>query len=105
LFLTGAVRVDNNSAFGKDFSFATYPKVAGTWVISEEPFWGLDFINTLKLRSAFGVSGLQPDVFTALRTFQPTTGTGDQAVVTRSSSATRTSSPNAAPKSSSASTP
>jgi TonB-linked SusC/RagA family outer membrane protein len=82
LFLTGAVRVDNNSAFGEDFDFATYPKVAGTWVISEEPFWGLDFINTLKLRSAFGVSGLQPEVFTALRTFQPITGTGDQPAVT-----------------------
>jgi TonB-linked SusC/RagA family outer membrane protein len=82
LFLTGAVRVDNNSAFGEDFDFATYPKVAATWVISEEPFWKLGFINTLKLRSAFGVSGLQPDVFTALRSFQPVTGTGDQAAVT-----------------------
>jgi len=82
LFLTGAVRVDNNSAFGDNFDLATYPKVAGTWVISEEPFWKLGFINTLKLRSAFGVSGLQPDVFTALRTFQPVTGTADQAAVT-----------------------
>jgi TonB-linked SusC/RagA family outer membrane protein len=82
LFLTGAVRVDNNSAFGEDFDFATYPKIAATWVISEEPFWKLGFINTLKLRSAYGVSGLQPDVFTALRTFQPVTGTGDQAAVT-----------------------
>jgi hypothetical protein len=56
--------------------------VAATWVISEEPFWKLGFVNTLKLRSAFGVSGLQPDVFTALRTFQPVTGTGDQPAVT-----------------------
>ena len=82
LFLTGAVRVDNNSAFGDDFDLATYPKVSGTWVISEEPFWKLGMINTLKLRTAFGVSGLQPDVFTALRTFQPVTGTGDQPAVT-----------------------
>ncbi len=82
LFLTGAVRVDNNSAFGDDFDLATYPKVSATWVISEEPFWGIGQINTLKLRSAFGVSGLQPDVFTALRTFQPTTGSGDAAAVT-----------------------
>jgi len=82
LFLTGAVRVDNNSAFGEDFDFATYPKIAGTWVISEEPFWKVGFINTLKLRTAYGVSGLQPDVFTALRTFQPITGSGDQPAVT-----------------------
>jgi TonB-linked SusC/RagA family outer membrane protein len=82
MFLTGAVRVDNNSAFGEDFSYAAYPKVSATWVISEEPFWKLGAINTLKLRSAFGVSGLQPDVFTALRTFSPTTGTSDAAIVT-----------------------
>lgn len=82
LFLTGAVRVDNNSAFGEDFDLATYPKVSATWVISEEPFWKLGAINTLKLRGAFGVSGLQPDVFTALRTFQPVTGTGDLPAVT-----------------------
>ena len=83
IFLTGAVRVDNNSAFGEDFDLATYPKVSATWVISEEPFWGkLGWINTLKLRSAFGVSGLQPEVFTALRTFSPTTGTSDAAIVT-----------------------
>jgi hypothetical protein len=82
LFLTGAVRVDNNSAFGEDFDLATYPKVSASWVISEEPFWKVGAINTLKLRGAFGVSGLQPDVFTALRTFQPITGTGDQPAVT-----------------------
>jgi len=82
LFLTGAVRVDNNSAFGEDFDLATYPKVSATWVITEEPWWGLGAVNTLKLRGAFGVSGLQPDVFTALRTFQPVTGTGDLPAVT-----------------------
>jgi len=82
LFLTGAVRVDNNSAFGDNFDLATYPKVSGTWVISEEPFWKLGSINTLKLRAAFGQSGLQPEVFTALRTFQPVTGTADQPAVT-----------------------
>jgi TonB-linked SusC/RagA family outer membrane protein len=82
VFLTGAVRVDNNSAFGEDFSFATYPKVGAAWVISEEPFWKLGAINTLKLRAAYGQSGLQPDVFTALRTFQPVTGTADQPAVT-----------------------
>ena len=26
VFLTGAVRVDNNSAFGKDVNLVTYPK-------------------------------------------------------------------------------
>ena len=78
LFLTAAVRVDNNSAFGKDVKFATYPKVSGTWVISEEPWWKGRFLNTLKLRSAFGLSGQQPTDSAALRTYQPITATLDK---------------------------
>jgi TonB-linked SusC/RagA family outer membrane protein len=84
MFVTGAVRVDNNSAFGEDFDFVTYPKVSATWVASEESFWApiRPILGTLKLRAAFGASGQQPDVFTALRTYQPVTGTLDQAAVT-----------------------
>ncbi|MDQ3995397.1 MAG: SusC/RagA family TonB-linked outer membrane protein [Gemmatimonadota bacterium] len=83
LFLTGAVRVDNNSAFGEDFDFVTYPKLSGSWVISEESFWeaARPIVGTLKLRAAYGQSGLQPEVFTALQTYQPITGTGDAAAV------------------------
>ena len=77
LFLTAAVRVDNNSAFGEDFSFVAYPKVSASWVISEEPFWDLGFVNSLKLRAAFGQTGQQPESFSALRFFLPvTTGLG-----------------------------
>lgn len=78
LFLTGAVRVDNNSAFGKELDFVTYPKVSASWVVNEEPFWNIGFINTLKLRAAFGASGNQPDAFAALRSYQATAGEGDQ---------------------------
>ncbi|MBX6366010.1 MAG: TonB-dependent receptor plug domain-containing protein, partial [Gemmatimonadetes bacterium] len=34
LFLTGAVRGDDNSAFGKNFDFVVYPKFSGSWVVS-----------------------------------------------------------------------
>jgi hypothetical protein len=83
LFLTGAVRIDNNSAFGEDFDFVTYPKISGSWVISEESFWApaRPILNTLKLRAAFGQSGQQPEVFTALQTYQPVTGTQDAPAV------------------------
>ena len=74
LFLTGAVRVDNNSAFGDEFKWVTYPKVSASWVASEEPFWNLDFINTLKLRAAYGESGRQPNAFSALRSYTPVPG-------------------------------
>jgi TonB-linked SusC/RagA family outer membrane protein len=82
VFLTGAVRIDNNSAFGDNFDLATYPKVSGTWVVSEEPFWRLGFVNTLKLRAAYGASGQQPQSFAALRTYAPSTGPDDQPTVT-----------------------
>ncbi|MGH7527306.1 MAG: TonB-dependent receptor domain-containing protein, partial [Gemmatimonadales bacterium] len=82
IFLTGAVRIDNNSAFGDNFDLATYPKLSGTWVVSEEPFWRLGFVNALKLRAAYGASGQQPQSFAALRTYQPSTGPNDDPTVT-----------------------
>ena len=74
LFLTGAVRVDNNSAFGEKFKLITYPKVSASWVVSEEPFWRWNFFNSLKLRAAYGESGRAPAAFTALRTYSPVQG-------------------------------
>ena len=82
LFLTGAVRVDNNSAFGKDVKLVTYPKVSGSWVVSDESFWGLSAIDQLRLRAAYGHSGQQPDAFAALQTYVPSTGPNDAPIVT-----------------------
>lgn len=82
LFLTAAVRADDNSAFGEEFDFVYYPKVSGAWVLSEEPRWNVDFVDALRLRAAFGYSGLQPDAFAAIRTFRPVTGTGDAGSLT-----------------------
>jgi Outer membrane receptor proteins, mostly Fe transport len=75
LFVTGALRVDNNSAFGEQFKWVTYPKVSLAWVLSEEPFFPRSgFLNTLKLRGAYGESGRQPAAFSALRTFTASSG-------------------------------
>jgi TonB-linked SusC/RagA family outer membrane protein len=82
VFLTGGLRIDNNSAFGDNFDLATYPKVSGTWVVSEEPFWRIGFLNALKLRAAYGASGEQPQSFAALRTYAPSTGPNDDPTVT-----------------------
>jgi len=76
LFLTVALRVDDNSAFGDNFSWIQYPKVALAYSISEEPWWKWSFIEALKLRAAYGETGQQPIVNSALRTFSSTT-TGD----------------------------
>lgn len=82
LYVTAALRVDNNSAFGDDFKWVTYPKVSASWVVNEEDFWKLDdMIQTFRLRAAYGASGRQPNAFAALRTFTPVTGpTGGTAV-------------------------
>ena len=86
LFLTAGLRVDNNSAFGDDFKWVTYPKVGLAWVVNEEPFWKWDnVVNTLKLRAAYGQSGRQPNTFAALRTFQPVPGPAGSNAVTPNS--------------------
>src|SRR5215467_8265625 len=77
LFVTGGVRVDNNSAFGANFKWVTYPKVNASWVISDEPFWHWsDRVNTLRLRAAYGASGRQPSTFSALQTYSAVVGPG-----------------------------
>jgi outer membrane receptor protein involved in Fe transport len=86
LFIAGALRVDNNSAFGEKFKWITYPKVSASWVVNEEPFWKWSSaINTLRLRAAYGESGRQPSAFAALRTFSATTGPNGSSAVTPAS--------------------
>jgi TonB-dependent SusC/RagA subfamily outer membrane receptor len=74
LFLTGALRVDNNSAFGDKFKWITYPKVSASWIVNEEPFWHLGFVNSLQLRAAWGESGRAPLALSALRAYLPVQG-------------------------------
>ena len=82
LFLTAALRGDDNSAFGVDYDFVTYPKISGAWVLSEEDFFDVDQVNTLKLRAAYGQSGQQPDAFVAIRTLSPVPGPNNVGTVT-----------------------
>jgi hypothetical protein len=42
-FLTAAVRIDGSSSFGEDERWQVYPKISGSWVLSQEPFFaGVD---------------------------------------------------------------
>lgn len=70
IFLTAALRADDNSAFGENFDLVYYPKVSGSWVVSEEPFWNFDWANSFRMRAAYGESGQQPDAFASLRTYE-----------------------------------
>ena len=73
LFLTAAVRSDQNSAFGTKFQRVFYPKYALSWVVSDEDFFPHNFltnqISNLRLRLANGTSGVQPGPNDARRTF------------------------------------
>ncbi|HEX6433771.1 MAG TPA: TonB-dependent receptor, partial [Gemmatimonadales bacterium] len=74
LFVTGALRFDDNSAFGQNFDATVYPKASASWLLSEESFFGIDFLNTFRLRAAYGVSGQQPGTTDALRFFNAVPG-------------------------------
>jgi TonB-dependent starch-binding outer membrane protein SusC len=78
VFVTGAIRGDDNSAFGADYDAAIYPKLSATWVLHEEPFWKIDWVSQLRLRSAWGAAGQQPGTFDASRLYAPEVGYLDQ---------------------------
>lgn len=81
LFATAAVRIDDNSAFGSEFSLVAYPKAQLSYVISDEDFFDFDMIDQLKLRAAWGQAGDPPDPFVADRTYSAgATSNGDQIV-------------------------
>ncbi|HEU0079362.1 MAG TPA: SusC/RagA family TonB-linked outer membrane protein, partial [Longimicrobiaceae bacterium] len=61
LFLNASARGDQNSAFGVNLGWVWYPAFSGAWVLSDEPFFpDLAALNTLRLRAAWGQSGLRP---------------------------------------------
>jgi hypothetical protein len=70
--LTGqlGLRFDNASSFGKESKWVTLPKVGVSWVASEEPFWKLAFVNTLRVRAAWGSTGRIPLPGSSLTTLQ-----------------------------------
>src|SRR5262252_4925330 len=74
LFLTAAVRRDQNSAFGTKFQNINYPKLSASWLLSDESWFPRrDWINSFRFRTAFGASGVQPGATAALQTFAPNT--------------------------------
>lgn len=83
LFATVALRVDDNTAFGSDFSLVYYPKASLSWVISDEPFFNVAHIDELKLRGAFGMAGNAPGPGQADRTYTPGSTALDGQVVNR----------------------
>ena len=85
LFLTVAARSDQNSAFGTKFQSVFYPKVSASWMMSEESFFPKwSFLNSFRLRGAYGASGVQPGRIDGLVTFTA----GNQNLPSRASGST-----------------
>jgi outer membrane receptor protein involved in Fe transport len=79
LFVTAALRADDNSSFGTDFNVITYPKASLSWIVSEEPslrrYFAAAHADNLKLRAAWGAAGKAPAPYTATRTYTISTVT------------------------------
>jgi TonB-linked SusC/RagA family outer membrane protein len=70
LFLVVAARTDQNSAFGTKYQRVIYPKASVSYIISDESFFPhFDWLNSMRLRGAYGASGNQPGSTVALQTF------------------------------------
>jgi TonB-linked SusC/RagA family outer membrane protein len=76
VYLTGGVRYDGNSSFGKSFKGVFYPKVGLSWLISDERFFPkASWLSSVRLRGTYGASGVQPSTTAAARYFSSTTAT------------------------------
>jgi TonB-linked SusC/RagA family outer membrane protein len=76
LFLTGSVRMDDNSNFGGNSTVEYYPSVSVSYLLSEESFFPeSDIISELRLRGSWGVAGLRPAFRDAITLFGPVTAT------------------------------
>ena len=77
-FVSLGVRGDKNSAFGKNFGTVYYPSANASWVVSDEPFFPKpQALSSLRLRAAYGRSGLRPGVTDALLYFRGVTARVD----------------------------
>jgi TonB-dependent starch-binding outer membrane protein SusC len=59
--LMASVNQEGNSRFGADHKWGLFPAVSGAWRLSDESFMQrLPFVNDLKIRTGYGVTGIAP---------------------------------------------
>lgn len=79
-FIQLGVRIDKNSSFGSTAPAFVLPKLGASWSISDEKFFDrmAKYVNTLRLRAAWGTTGRSPNPGSALTTLvaQPYNITG-----------------------------
>ena len=73
----GAIRYDGSSRFGEGERWAPFGRISAVWRVSEEPFWGIEFMDNFRLRASRGTAGSAPR-FTAQYETYNVTATGIQ---------------------------
>ena len=56
-YFSATARYDGSSRFGANNRWGFFPSASAAWRISEEDFFNADFIEDLKLRAGYGVTG------------------------------------------------
>lgn len=72
--LTATARRDGFSGFAENNKFAIFPSVAVGWIISEEKFFKLPWVDQLKLRAGWGISGNQTSRYKSLARMESNSG-------------------------------
>jgi TonB-linked SusC/RagA family outer membrane protein len=73
LWVSGALRQDAGSAFGSKLQAPMYPKASVSWLLSQEPFFPTNpVLSMVRLRAAYGQSGVQPQLYQAQQVFAST---------------------------------
>lgn len=84
-FVDAGLRLDGGTTYGTHVSLAAFPKVAISYLISDEPWFPAvmkPVVNTLRLRLAYGHAGVEPGIGDKLRVFQQSSTWLDGGVVT-----------------------
>jgi TonB-linked SusC/RagA family outer membrane protein len=69
LYLQFGLRADRFAAFGASAPLFYSPSARVSYVLSDEPFFSVDWINSLRLRAAFGTTGRAPTAGASLQTY------------------------------------
>ena len=71
LFITAGLRVDGNSAFGKDYGYKTYPKLQVSYDVTKESFLPKAF-SAARVRFGYGEAGKMPGSFDSFTSYAAT---------------------------------
>ncbi len=77
--LSATFRADGSTKFAPGNQWGYFPSISGAWVISEEPWFEADWVNQLKIRAAFGLTGnnrVSDDLWRPLYVITSTGGPG-----------------------------